>query len=212
MERRIWVLCAPIFILLFTNFSFFKVKTYEVPALLKVTSDMLVVYPSVEEIETEVYTVFYSPFLEKEFIGFKEALGFKESQGNYFVTNTFGYLGKYQFGIGTLQMIGIYNATLFLNNPELQEKAFKANISRNKWILRREIKRYVGRWVDGHKVSESGILAAAHLAGAGNVKKYLRSLGGTNFGDANGTTIKYYMKKFSGYDISTIAPNKKAKI
>ena len=42
------------------------------------------------------------PYLEKDFVGFKEALAFKESQGKYTAVNTFGYLGKYQFGKTTL--------------------------------------------------------------------------------------------------------------
>ena len=154
---------------------------------------------------------FNSPNLGKSFIGFKEALAFKESRGNYFVVNTLGYLGKYQFGRGTLNVIGIYNTSEFLANPKLQENAFIANTQRNKWILRRDIKRFVGKRIDGVLVTESGILAAAHLGGPGNVKKYLRSYGAVGFADANGTTIRNYMNKFSGYDTSFIVANKKAK-
>lgn len=154
----------------------------------------------------------FSPELGKSFIGFKEALGFKESRGDYFTINDFGYLGKYQFGKETLKLIGVYNPVLFLNTPELQEKAFIANASRNKWILRRDIKRFNGKTINGILVTESGILAAAHLAGPGNVKKYLRSSGNLGFSDAFGTSIDYYLKKFSGYDTSNIAPNKRAKV
>jgi len=153
----------------------------------------------------------FSPFLGKSFVGFKEALAFKESRGDYSSINTLGYLGKYQFGRGTLKLIGIYDTEDFLNNPELQEKAFIANIERNKWILRRDIKNFVGRKVNGILITESGILAAAHLAGPGSVKNYLRSDGTENFADAYGTTIEYYMKKFSGYDTSFLKPNRKAK-
>lgn len=154
----------------------------------------------------------FSPKLGKSLIGFKEALGFKESRGDYFTVNTFGYLGKYQFGRETLKLIGVYNTVMFLNNPELQEKAFIANAERNKWILRKDIKRFSGRTINGVEITESGILAAAHLAGAGNVKKYLRSHGAQGFSDAFGTSIQYYIKKFSGYDTSSIKPNKKAKV
>lgn len=153
----------------------------------------------------------FSPFLGKSFVGFKEALAFKESGGNYFTVNTYGYLGKYQFGEETLKLIGIYNAEKFLNDPELQEKAFIANAERNKWILRRDIRNFVGKRINGVIVTESGILAAAHLAGAGNVKSYLRSYGVDIFEDGYGTTIEYYMKKFSGYDTSFLKPNKTAK-
>ena len=152
-----------------------------------------------------------SPILGKSFVGFKEALAFKESRGNYRTVNTLGYLGKYQFGRETLKLIGIYNTTSFLQNPELQEKAFIANAMRNKWILRRDIKRFVGKQIDGIVVTESGILAAAHLAGPGSVKKYLRSYGALGFTDAYGTTVRNYMKRFSGYDTSFIQANKKAK-
>ena len=150
--------------------------------------------------------------LGKSFVGFKEALAFKESRGDYFTVNTLGYLGKYQFGKGTLEMIGVYNSKEFLSNPELQEKAFIANSARNKWILRRDIKRFVGKRIDGVLVTESGILAAAHLAGPGSVKKYLRSYGAIGFTDAYGTNIRSYMRKFSGYDTSFIKPDRKAKV
>lgn len=153
----------------------------------------------------------FSPYLGKTYVGFKEALGFKESRGNYFTVNTYGYLGKYQFGAETLKLIGIYNPSVFLNSPELQEKAFLANSERNKWILRKDIERFVGKTIGGVEVTESGILAAAHLAGPGSVKKFLRSYGRNNFSDAFGTSIKFYMKKFSGYDTSFIKPVKKAK-
>ena len=153
----------------------------------------------------------FTPHLGKSFEGFKEALAFKESRGDYFTVNTLGYLGKYQFGSETLKLIGIYKPNEFLKNPELQEKAFIANAERNKWVLRRDIKRFSGKLIDGIHITESGILAAAHLAGPGSVKKYLRSYGSYNFADAYGSTVKHYMKKFSGYDTSFVKPNKKAK-
>jgi hypothetical protein len=153
----------------------------------------------------------FSPYLGKSFVGFKEALAFKESRGDYFIVNTLGYLGKYQFGAETLKLIGIHNPTLFLKTPQLQEKAFIANTERNKWILRRDIRNFAGKKVNGILITESGILAAAHLAGAGSVKNYLRSYGIDNFEDSYGTSISYYMKRFSGYDTSFIKANKKAK-
>lgn len=148
----------------------------------------------------------------KSFAGFKEALGFKESQNDYKRINKFGYLGKYQFGRSTLLLLGVTDTDEFINNPILQEKAFLANASRNKWVLRKDIKRFEGKVVNGVTVTESGILAAAHLAGPGGVKRYLRSGGVQGFRDAFGTSIKSYMKKFGGYDVSFIKPNKKAKV
>ena len=152
------------------------------------------------------------PYLQKNFIGFKEVLAFKESQGKYNVINTLGYLGKYQFGINTLKRFKIYSPKKFLKNPELQEKVFTAYCAVNKWILRKDIKRSVGKTINGIEITESGIIAAAHLGGAGNVKKYLRSNGKVRFFDAYGSSIQSYIKEFSGYNISTIKADRKAQI
>ena len=152
------------------------------------------------------------PFLDKDFIGFKEALAFKESQGRYRVVNTLGYLGKYQFGETTLERFRIYDTDHFLENPELQEKTFVAYCKVNKWILRKDIQRSVGKVINGIEITESGILAAAHLSGAGNVKKYLRSNGKKNKSDAYGSSIELYMKKFAGYDVSSIEAERLAKV
>ena len=156
------------------------------------------------------HSQFY-PYLGKSYLGFKEALAYKESRGNYYIVNELGYLGKYQFGAATLQVLGIYNPNNFLYNTELQEKAFLAYMQRSKWVLRKEISKYVGKKINGVVVTESGILAAAHLAGPGSVKKFLKSYGANNIEDAFGTSITYYMKKFSGYDTSFIVADKRAK-
>ena len=151
-------------------------------------------------------------FLGKNYLGFKEAVGFKESQGRYYVINTLGYLGKYQFGSGTLKLMGVYNTDSFIGDAQLQEQVFELNVARNKWILRRDIKRFVGKRINGVVISESGMIAAAHLAGAGNVKKYLRSYGKVDFSDAYGSTIAYYMRRFAGFDISTVPAQHNPKV
>ncbi len=150
--------------------------------------------------------------LERSLIGFKEALAFKESRGRYQVVNSLGYLGKYQFGTSTLKLLGIHDADNFLLCPELQEKAFMANLKRNKWVLRRDIKRFVGQKIKGTIVTESGILAAAHLAGPGSVKRYLRSQGTIGFKDAFGTDIASYMDKFAAFDTSVVTAERHPKI
>ncbi len=156
----------------------------------------------------ESLNVIEVPFTGNSFIGFREAVGFKESRSRYHIKNKFGYIGKYQFGKSTLRRLKIYNTDNFLRNSEQQEKAFKALCALNKHILRKDIKRSVGKKINGIEITESGILAAAHLGGAGNVKKFLRSGGINNSSDAFGTSIQNYMKKFSGYDVSSIEANK----
>ena len=154
------------------------------------------------------------PYTIKDFVGFKNFLGFFESGSDYNKINRFGYVGKYQFGKGTLKIYGVTNLVNYKNNPELQEKIFLMNVMRNKWILRREISWYSDRYLGGEYISESGIIAAAHLSGPGNVKKYLRSHCNSNLNkkDANGTSISDYMKIFKDYDIKGIPYKRKPQL
>ena len=164
------------------------------------------------EMKEEESEVPFSLLLGKSFVGFKEALGFKESRGKYQVVNEFGYLGKYQFGRATLRVLGVYDSSSFIGDPSLQEKVFEANLARNKWVLRRDIERFSGKVINGVHVTESGILAAAHLGGPGSVKKFLRSYGRNVFSDAYGSSVKFYMKKFGGYDTSSIEAVKNIRV
>ena len=152
------------------------------------------------------------PYLQNNFVAFKEAIAYKESRGNYTIVNTLGYLGKYQFGRNTLVRFKIHNTRDFLQNPELQEEAFIALCKINKWILRKDINRFVGKKINGIEITESGILAAAHLAGAGNVKKFLRSNWINCFSDGYVSKLSTYLRKFAGYDVSIIQANKKARV
>ncbi len=75
-------------------------------------------------------------------------------------------------------------------------------MKRNKKILGKLIKEYKGRIINGVEITESGIYAAAHLSGAGNVAKFLKSGGKYNPHDAYGTHLQNYMKNFSGYNFN----------
>jgi hypothetical protein len=162
-------------------------------------------------INTDIYVPV--PFTVRDFVGFKNFLGFFESGSNYKKVNRFGYLGKYQFGKGTLKMYGVRNLSEYRLNPELQEKVFLMNVMRNKWILRREISWYSNRYLNGTYISESGIIAAAHLSGPGNVKKFLRSHCNPDLDkrDANGTSISDYLNIFKDYDLKKIPAIQKPK-
>lgn len=211
MRKWINVSCPLIMIFLLASFGFKNsVKNQEVPKSLRVNEPTFFSFPKDENFAE--LPVVLPPFIGNTYIGFKEAVAFKESQGKYGVVNSLGYLGKYQFGVGTLELVGIYNPNYFLLNPQLQERAFKMNIARNKWILRKDIKKYSGLKIGNSHITESGIIAAAHLAGPGNVKKYLRSFGAHDVGDEYGSSVSYYIKRFSGYDISMILPKRNAKI
>ncbi len=162
--------------------------------------------------EVEEYVDLNIPFTGKFFVGYKEAIGFKESQGKYHLVNSLGYMGKYQFGVNTLRALGIYDTARFMSSPALQEKAFVALLSKNKWELRKEIEKYDGKVVGGVLVTESGILAAAHLGGAGSVKKFFRSNGTRYLRDDFGTSLRSFMKNYGGYDTSAIVANSNARV
>ena len=131
---------------------------------------------------------------------FLSDIGFRESGNRYDITNKWGYMGRYQFGKSTLKGLGFdVSKNEFLSNPQLQDSAMMALLNHNKEKLQRNIDLFDGETIDGMYISESGILAAAHLGGQGSVKRYFRN--GKVFRDGNGTKITSYMDKFSGYDI-----------
>ena len=132
---------------------------------------------------------------------FLNDLGYRESTNNYKAVNQFGYLGKYQFGRRTLNALGYEDVSNreFLANPSIQEEAMYALLIHNRKILRRIISKYSGKTINDIYVTEAGILASAHLAGPGNVKKFFRR--GKEFHDGNGTKMTSYIKKFSMYQL-----------
>ncbi len=174
------------------------------------TSDKKIISkPTLEDVLEDNFNILYTG---KSFTGFKEKLAFRESRGMYHMINSFGYMGKYQFGNAALRAIGIQDSSEFLRNPRLQEKAFNALLAKNKWELRKEIETYDGKIIDGIKITESGILASAHLVGAGSVKKFFRHNGKTIIKDGYGTSLKNYMKSFEGYDTSFIVADSNARV
>ena len=166
-------------------------------------------FPSQKQNE---YTNLGVPYTGKFFIGYKEAIGFKESQGKYKKINSLGYIGKYQFGKETLKTIGIHDSNRFLNSPRMQEKAFVALLAKNKSELKNIIDKYEGQIVSGIRVTESGILAAAHLGGVGSVKKFFKHEGKRYLKDAYGTSVRSYMRDFGGYETSGIVADSNADV
>ena len=131
---------------------------------------------------------------------FLDAIGFRESGNRYDIVNRYGYMGKYQFGKKTLRGLGFkMSKEEFLNSPLLQEEAMYKLLQTNKRYLKKYIDKYEGEIVHGVLVTESGLLAAAHLGGAGSVKKWFRT--GKVRKDGNGVKITTYMERFSGYDL-----------
>ena len=158
---------------------------------------------------------------------FLNDLGVRESGGNYKAFNKYGYAGKYQMGEMALVDAGYYKKLScnynndwkgiftgkdnvfsiqdFLNNPTAQENA-QIVYKKKQWGYLKAVgaDKYVGKIINGYEVTTSGLLAGAHLKGAGAVAKYLKSNGKVIEKDAFGTSVESYIKKFAGYDVSKI--------
>ncbi len=138
---------------------------------------------------------------------FMDSIGYYESGNNPDTFNIFGYIGKYQFGKSALKLTGFDYVTFkeFINNPGIwteyqQDSAMLILMQKNEIYLDSIIKIYNDSIVNNILISKSGILAAAHLAGGRNVKRYFESNGKKNPKDIYGTTLSYYLDKFSGYN------------
>ena len=152
------------------------------------------------------------------------------------IVNQYGYIGKYQFGEDALIDLGYYkpdgtkNRTLtgkfkydwagdwtgkhgvtcrddFLGSESVQDKAAKEWVkllcSRTK---RFKLQQYIGKTINNIPITESGIIAAAHLRGFGSgkspgVRQFLATNGSVDPQDANGTPVSKYMRLFADYDL-----------
>lgn len=151
---------------------------------------------------------------------FLDALGERESGGDYGIVNSYGYLGKYQFGELALIDIGYYTAdgtaandwrkaywtgrngidskADFLADGAVQEQAIRAYM-KLQWVYLGDTQRFAGQVIGGLKITESGLLAGAHLLGAGAVTAFLEGGAVAPPSDAYGTAITEYMTLFAGY-------------
>lgn len=126
-----------------------------------------------------------------------------ESGGKYTVVNQYGYMGKYQFSLSTLNSIGLnVSQSIFLENPELQEVAMKMLMKKNKTLLAKYIGKYQHKTIGGIFITESGLIAGAHLGGAGSVIDFVESGGIKDFKDGNSTPISKYLSQLGNYHLS----------
>jgi len=154
-------------------------------------------------------------------VNFLELLGFRESSNRYDVVSRHGYMGKYQFGSIALRDIGFYdnnnnwtekameygvwNQETFLNNPEAQESAIRMLLNNNwRYAANYGLLEYIGTIMNGILITESGLLAAAHLVGIGALNGAIKRGDLTSAWDGNNVTAKEYMELFGGYNIDEI--------
>lgn len=145
---------------------------------------------------------------EQELSKFLFQLSLRESSHKWDVINTLGYMGKYQFGKAALSTIGYSHVTVckFKKNPLIfseqdQDTAIRTLIEYNVEYLDYYIAMYEHSTINGIYITKSGIIAAAHLAGYVNVKKFLVSNGTYVTKDKYGTKLTSYLKEFANYKL-----------
>jgi len=133
---------------------------------------------------------------------FLDHMARRESDNTPNVVNKFGMMGKYQFDPRTVKVLGYrVSKNQFLRNTELQDSVMVSYMRANNSLLDRIIENYEGRKFKGIHITRSGVLAAAHLAGAGNVRKYFADSDMNGRTDANGTSIRDYLQEFNKYKL-----------
>jgi hypothetical protein len=144
---------------------------------------------------------------ELEFFRFINDLGYRESGNNWLSVNQIGCFGEWQFAESTLRYLGFRKITLrkfkadpFIFPRDVQIGALKALIRVN-LIYLKDYEHYIGHSIKGIVITKSGMIAAAHLGGAGSLMKFLDSNGRKNAKDLFGTSVCDYLKNFSSYDI-----------
>lgn len=152
------------------------------------------------------------------------------------VTNSFGYMGYFQFGRHALTDVGYMkngkwtgldgadSEWSFLNSREIQLKAVNRLIDNNcKYIRNNNLNEYIGKTINGIELTESGLVAACHLVGLGGLTsfldvptnlKYIKDRKGnvTNQKhkqvDGNNVHVSEYIKLFNHYDLESCCNRK----
>lgn len=96
---------------------------------------------------------------------------------------------------------GINSYTDYLNSPAAQDGAVRAhNSSLIAQMRARGMDRFFCTTVNGVVVTPSGMIAAAHLVGAGALNMFLKSGGARQAADAFGTKATDYLDLFKNYE------------
>lgn len=154
---------------------------------------------------------------------FLQSLAKRESSGDGHSVNQYGYAGLYQVGESALIDAGYYrrdgteandwrggwtgkngvnSLNDFLDNNAIQTQAI-TGYHDALWdqIKVRGLDNKVGQTYQGVPITPSGLIAAAHLIGAGGLRSCLN---GGSCTDANTTTARSYMSQFGGFDVASI--------
>ena len=133
---------------------------------------------------------------------FYNALAMRESSGICTKENELGYIGLFQFGEPALKDLGLYKET---KNKATRKNDWKGVVPENKYgiksishlmcspekqievvkdyhklqwnrIKAKKLIKYINTTVNGIPITPSGMIAASHLVGVGNLEKFLETL------------------------------------
>ena len=113
------------------------------------------------------------------------------------------YIGLYQMGNSARRAVGFHRVSEeeYLNSPALQRKAMILWLKYLKKELQPEIDKYDGQFIELYYMSESGILAMAHLCGPEGVRQFIKSNGRYIPTDGNGKRGTDYLQQYGRYNL-----------
>lgn len=139
---------------------------------------------------------------------FNASLSRTESGGDYTVTNSEGYGGKYQFGQARLDDFNKANGTQFavadLTAGTPEAKALTEAVQNwhvgdiDNFVSSNGLDKFIGQTVGGVQITQNGMRAMAHLGGLGGMRKFLETGGQYNPADSNGTSLSDYATTHAG--------------
>ena len=102
---------------------------------------------------------------------------------------------------------GINSLADFLASPAKQTQAI-TDYNQKQWsyITAMGLDKAIGRTINGILITESGLLAGAHLVGIGGLQQFINSNGSIVPVDGNKTPITKYVKDFGGFALGPVAP------
>ena len=141
--------------------------------------------------------------LEGKFRVFADSLATIISNKKYDTIFENGSLGKYAIGNMCLKDLGFSPTKKFrenfLKDTLLQEESFRVICMINKYRMRNYIDKYNGNVYNNVSISESGLLAGAHIIGATTLKSWFAN-------DYKNDEMVEVIKKMNGFNLDYIVP------
>lgn len=180
--------------------------------LIEKENDLQLVSEYLDRIKTE----------NPDYVQFLELLAARESTGRYDATNG-QYLGRYQIGNDVFMDIGfkdketgqwtnlatslgVDDKDSYLQNQVAQEVAILFALRMDYfYVSYHGDDTHIGDYADGVKVTESGLIAAAHLVGHNSLHKaFTQEKSWDSTRDGNNVKASTYMEEMGGLDLSGI--------